>query len=161
MDELLSLSTKVGKILVNTNQTIATAESCTGGLLGHILTSISGSSQYFPGGVIAYGYHIKEQILGVQHQTLMRYGAVSEKTALEMASGIRGKFKTDIGLSTTGIAGPTGGTPTKPVGLVWIAISTKEATQAFECHFKGSRETIKNCTVKEILTRLMEHLEHH
>ncbi len=157
--DLLSLSSDIGQLLIENNLTIATAESCTGGLLGHYLTGVSGSSAYFLGGVIAYSNRIKEQMLGVQSQTLLQHGAVSEETACEMAAGIQKKFEADIGLSTTGIAGPTGGTPTKPVGLVWIGISTKTTTQAFECHFKGSRNEVKTGTVKEILTRLLDHLE--
>jgi len=156
---LLSLSSDIGQLLIENNLTVATGESCTGGLLGHYLTGVSGSSAYFLGGVIAYSNRIKEQMLGVQSQTLLQHGAVSEETACEMAEGIQRKFESDIGLSTTGIAGPTGGTPTKPVGLVWIGISTKTTTQAFECHFKGSRNEVKTGTVKEILTRLLDHLE--
>jgi len=156
---LLSLSSDIGQLLIENNLTVATAESCTGGLLGHYLTGVSGSSAYFLGGVIAYSNRIKEQMLGVQSQTLLQHGAVSEETACEMAEGIQRKFEADIGLSTTGIVGPTGGTPTKPVGLVWIGTSTKTTTQAFECHFKGSRNEVKTGTVKEILTRLLDHLE--
>jgi PncC family amidohydrolase len=157
--DLLSLSSDIGRLMTEKHLTIATAESCTGGLLGHTLTHVSGSSYYYLGGVIAYSNRIKEEWLGVQSQTLLQHGAVSEEIAREMADGIRAKFKADIGLSTTGIAGPTGGTPTKPVGLVWIGISTKTTTQAFECHFKGSRNEVKTGTVKEILTRLLDHLE--
>jgi PncC family amidohydrolase len=157
--DLLSLSSEISQLLSEKSQTIATAESCTGGLLGHTLTAISGSSEYFLGGVIAYSNRIKEEWLGVQSQTLLQHGAVSEETAREMAQGIRKKFKADIGLSTTGIAGPTGGTSTKPVGMVWIGISTKTNTQAFKCHFKGSRNEVKTSTVKEILTRLLDHLK--
>jgi PncC family amidohydrolase len=109
--------------------------------------------------VIAYSNRIKEEILGVQSQTLVQHGAVSKETACEMAKGIRKIFEADIGVATTGIAGPTGGTPTKPVGLVWIGISTKPNTQAFEYHFKGSRNDVKTSTVKAILTRLLDQLK--
>jgi len=156
--ELETLSANIGKILVEKGWTISTAESCTGGLLSHVLTGVSGSSSYFIGGVVAYSNRIKENILGVESKTLAQHGAVSEETALEMAAGIRKKFNTDFGLSTTGIAGPTGGTPTKPVGLVWMGISTPAGNQAFEGHFSGGREGIKNSTVKEILTRLIREL---
>jgi len=156
--ELETLSANIGKILVEKGWTISTAESCTGGLLSHVLTGVSGSSSYFIGGVVAYSNRIKENILGVESKTLAQHGAVSEETALEMAAGIREKFNTDFGLSTTGIAGPTGGTPTKPVGLVWMGISTPAGNQAFEGHFSGGREGIKNSTVKEILTRLIREL---
>lgn len=158
-NELINLSSKVGKILQDRELTAATAESCSGGLLSHILTEVSGSSGYFIGGVVAYSNRIKEQVLGVDSRTIIRYGAVSEETAREMAQGICQKFRTDIGLSTTGIAGPTGGTPEKPVGLVWIGIHLKDQTHTFECHFKGDRGTVKAHTVLEVLTRLLEILE--
>jgi len=156
--DLQILSASIGKALADRSLTVSTAESCTGGLLSHTLTGVSGSSQYFIGGVIAYSNQIKEEVLGVRSETLLEHGAVSEETAREMAAGIRERFNTDIGLSTTGIAGPTGGTPTKPVGLVWIGISAHEATFAFECHFKGSRDEVKVSTVSEVLTRLLEFL---
>lgn len=159
MDQiLLSLSSRVGNALLERAYTISTAESCTGGLLSHVLTAISGASTYFMGGMVAYSNTIKEEHLGVQARTLFDHGAVSEQTALEMADGVRKKFGTDIGLSTTGVAGPTGGTPAKPVGLVWIGISTPAITQAYECHFEGSRLEIMNSTVVEILNRLLDEL---
>jgi len=154
--ELNTLSSSIGKALADQSLTVSTAESCTGGLLSHVLTGVSGSSQYFMGGVVAYSNQIKSKVLGVRNETLLEHGAVSEETAREMASGIRERFNTDIGLSTTGVAGPTGGTPSKPVGLVWIGISTHEATCAFECHFEGSRDEVKVSTVSEVLTHLLE-----
>lgn len=158
-NKLLALSSIVGSALLDQNYTISTAESCTGGLLSHVLTGISGSSAYFMGGVVAYSNTIKEKVLGVQKVTLQDYGAVSEQTAHEMAEGIRVKFGTTIGLSTTGIAGPTGGTPTKPVGLVWIGISTPVRTSTFEWHFNGERLEIMRSTVIEILSRLLIQLK--
>ena len=152
--ELETLSANIGGILSERGWTISTAESCTGGLLSHVLTGVSGSSSYFIGGVVAYSNRIKESVLRVESKTLEQHGAVSQETALEMAAGIREKFNTDIGLSTTGIAGPTGGTPEKPVGLVWMGISTPAGTRAFEGHFSDGREGIKNSTVLEILTQL-------
>jgi nicotinamide-nucleotide amidase len=157
--DLLRLSSKLGYLLNERGLSIATAESCTGGLLSHILTGVSGSSGYFIGGVVAYSNHIKEQVLGVSENTLIGFSAVSEQTAIEMAKGISEKFNTSIGLSTTGIAGPSGGTPEKPVGLVWIGIHFNNETKAFECHFKGERNSIKADTVKEILTRLINILD--
>lgn len=156
--EIKQLSLKVGETLTKTGQTVSTAESCTGGLLAHILTGISGSSAYFAGGVVAYSNRIKEAILGVRAETLRAFGAVSEQTAREMAEGIRQKFNTDIGLSTTGIAGPTGGTPDKPVGLVWIGVSTPERTLAWECHFDDDREGVKTRTVERLLSLMIEEL---
>ncbi len=157
--ELQHLSSRIGRTLTEKALTLATAESCTGGLLSHVLTSVSGSSQYFVGGVVAYSNRIKEIMLDVSPQSLLQYGAVSEQVACEMAAGIRKKFDTDIGLSTTGIAGPTGGTPTKPVGLVWIGFSHQDTTKALECHFKGGREIVKTSTVEKILKLLLADLE--
>lgn len=157
--DLKRLSSRIGRLLTAKALTVAAAESCTGGLLSHVLTGVSGSSQYFVGGVVAYSNQIKEMILGVNPNTLLQHGAVSEQTACEMAAGIREKFGTDIGLSTTGIAGPTGGTPTKPLGLVWIGFSTQENTHAIKCHFKGGRTGVKTSTVEKVLTILMEDLE--
>jgi len=154
--ELIKLSSQVGEILTHKKLTIATAESCTGGLLSHVLTGVSGSSQYFIGGVVAYSNRIKQAVLGVRPETLEQFGAVSEATAGEMAEGVRRKFQSDIGLSTTGIAGPTGGTPEKPVGLVWIGISTPDKTTAHKCHFDASREGVKNLTVERLLSVLIE-----
>ncbi len=156
MDELISQSRAIGAALTHHHLTAATAESCTGGLLGHILTSVSGSSGYYLGGVIAYSNEVKEALLGVRHETLLAHGAVSHETAREMAAGIRRRLGADIGLATTGIAGPTGGTAEKPVGLVYIGISTAEKTESYECHFKGGRAAVKESTVKEILQKLSE-----
>jgi PncC family amidohydrolase len=157
--DLYQLSSAIGRLLDQKALSIATAESCTGGLLSHVLTGVSGSSGYFIGGVVAYSNRIKEAVLGVKPDTLEKYGAVSSQTAHEMAAGIRKQFFTDIGLSTTGIAGPTGGTPEKPVGLVWIGISTPKGTHTVECHFDGDRMQIKFSTVQKILLTLLEDLE--
>ncbi|MCB2209671.1 nicotinamide-nucleotide amidohydrolase family protein [bacterium] len=155
MEKLIKQSIKVGEALTQAGLTVATAESCTGGLLGHILTSVSGSSAYYAGGVIAYSNAVKEALLGVGHETLLAHGAVSHETAREMAAGARKKLNADIGLSTTGIAGPTGGTAEKPVGLVYIGISTAEETESFECHFDGNREEVKEQTVEKLLGKLI------
>ncbi len=159
MDEILrQLSKQMGAILTENSLTISTAESCTGGLLAHVLTGVSGSSNYFMGGIVAYSNQIKEHFLGVQQDTLVQHGAVSSQTAQEMAAGIRKKFGTDIGLSTTGIAGPTGGTPAKPVGLVWIGISFQGKTTTIRCQFDGDREQVKNSSVQNILQVLLNDL---
>ncbi len=154
-EKLLDISEKLGEALIANGLTIATAESCTGGLMGHLLTSVSGSSAYYLGGMIAYSNAVKEAFLGVQHETLVKYGAVSEQTAKEMAAGTRERIGSDIGISTTGIAGPTGGTPEKPVGLVYIGISTAEKTIAIKCNFKGSRENVKEETARTLLKRTL------
>jgi nicotinamide-nucleotide amidase len=121
---------------------LAVAESCTGGLLGERLTNIPGSSDVFLGGVIAYHNDLKKELLGVRAEDLERYGAVSEQVALQMASGIRERTGADVGVSVTGIAGPGGGTPEKPVGLVWIAVHSPEA-KARRFHVIGDRAEIR------------------
>jgi len=118
----------IGKSLRDNKLTLSIAESCTGGYLSHLITSVPGSSEYFLGSMIPYAYEIKMEQLGVKSETLEQNGAVSEPTIIEMANLIRGKFKTDIGVATSGIAGPGGATPEKPVGTVWIAYSDKHQT---------------------------------
>ena len=159
MDKNLeALILQIKNNLIEKSLTLAVAESCTGGLLSHTLTGISGSSLYFLGGMIVYSNQIKIENLGVREQTILLHGAVSQQTAQEMAENIRIKFHADIGLSTTGIAGPTGGAPTKPVGLVWLGISTIEKTKVFNCHFIGTREQVQDRSVRKILSILINHL---
>jgi len=159
MDKNLeALILQIKNNLIEKSLTLAVAESCTGGLLSHTLTGISGSSLYFLGGMIVYSNQIKIENLGVREQTILLHGAVSQQTAQEMAENIRIKFHADIGLSTTGIAGPTGGSPTKPVGLVWLGISTIEKTKVFNCHFIGTREQVQDRSVRKILSILINHL---
>jgi PncC family amidohydrolase len=117
------LEVTVGRLLLQHHLTLATAESCTGGLIGHRLTNVPGSSEYFLGGIIAYANAIKERVLGVSQQTLETYGAVSAETAIEMARGARRLLHTDVAISVTGIAGPGGGTADKPIGLTYIALA--------------------------------------
>lgn len=120
-------------------KTLATAESCTGGTIASQLTALAGASKYFLGGVVAYSNEVKECTLGVKHSTLEQYGAVSEQTAREMAEGVRERFDSDYAIATTGIAGPDGGTPTKPVGTVWIAVASRTHTEAALLNFPGRR----------------------
>jgi PncC family amidohydrolase len=122
---------------------ITTAESCTGGLIAETLTSVSGASDVFDGGVVSYANAVKSDLLGVKNETLGRFGAVSEETAREMAGGVMALMGADVAVAVTGIAGPTGGTPEKPVGLVYIAVSTKEGTEVRRCDFMGNRERIR------------------
>lgn len=122
------LETVIGTLLMNSNATIATAESCTGGYVANQITSIPGSSRYYEGSVVSYSNEVKLNVLGVSGETLEAYGAVSEQTAREMAEGARKVMNTTFAISTTGIAGPDGGTPEKPVGTVWIACATPEET---------------------------------
>ncbi len=138
--EDLPLETLLGNQLKARHQTIATAESCTGGRLAAALNAQSGASAYYMGSVVAYDNRIKEQVLGVKHSTLGKYGAVSEQTVREMAEGVRALMNTDYAIATSGIAGPTGGTPEKPVGTVWIAWATPDGTVAERFQFGVARE---------------------
>lgn len=138
--ENLPLEAILGDLLKDRQQTIATAESCTGGRLAAALNAQSGSSAYYMGTVVAYDNSIKEQVLGVQHDTLIAKGAVSERTVCEMAEGVRALMCTDYAIATSGIAGPTGGTPDKQVGTVWIAWATPIGTEAECFHFGVARE---------------------
>lgn len=131
--------------------TLAVAESCTGGLFGARITETSGASKYFLGGVIAYQNHAKTSLLGVPKSVLGKYGAVSAQTAVRMASGVRKKFKADIGIAVTGIAGPGGGRPAKPVGLVYIALSTGKRTVSKKFFFKGSRVAVRRAAAAKAL----------
>jgi nicotinamide-nucleotide amidase len=119
----LSLEEAVGRLLLAQNKTVAVAESCTGGHIAHTFTRIPGSSNYFQGGIVPYHNDLKTGVLGVKKETIKQFGAVSEQTVTEMAQQVRTLLHADIGLASTGIAGPGGGTPEKPVGTVWIALS--------------------------------------
>jgi len=138
--------------------TIATAESCTGGLIAHALTNISGSSDYFDRGVVSYSNKSKVELLGVPEVLINKHGAVSEEVAKAMADGIRKKSKVDIGLATTGIAGPTGGTKEKPVGLVYIAVSNSDRTLVKKFQFTGNRLENKESTCNAALVMLLDYL---
>lgn len=128
--------------------TLATAESCTGGLVAKLITDVAGSSAIFSGGVVSYSNDVKMKILGVSDKTLGEHGAVSEETAGEMAEGARERLGTDVAVSTTGIAGPTGGVPGKPVGTVCFGVSSKKGTKTFTKRFGEtlSREEIRTAT---------------
>jgi nicotinamide-nucleotide amidase len=129
----------IGNMLRERSLTLSIAESCTGGYLSHLITSVPGSSDYFMGSMIPYSYEIKMQQLGVKPETLQQYGAVSEPTIIEMANQVRLKFNTDIGVATSGIAGPGGATPEKPVGTVWIACADKNKTVAKKLQLSKDR----------------------
>lgn len=150
---------KIASLLKERKLWIATAESCTAGLIAHMLTNISGSSAYFKGGVVAYANEVKVNLLGVKEDTLAKYGAVSHQTAYEMASGIKNLMEVNIGLATTGIAGPTGGTEEKPVGLVYIGLATDEGVEVKKFNFKGDRLQNKENFAKSALNMLLEYLE--
>lgn len=138
-----TMESVVGKLLKNKNLTLSVAESCTGGLVSDRITNISGSSEYFAGGVISYSNEVKINILGVRYETIKKHGAVSKQTAVEMAEGVRNVLGTDIGISTTGIAGPGGGTEEKPVGTVWIGYSDAGCAFAKKFRVNYNRELNK------------------
>jgi len=143
-------------VFTSKNLTLALAESGTGGLLAKTITDVPGSSQFFIGGVIAYSYELKRTLLDVSSNTLDRYGAVSNDCALEMAKGVMELTGADVGLSATGIAGPDGGTPTKPVGLIFIACFSKDISAIRELHLHGGRMDIRKQTMKAAITLALE-----
>ena len=152
------LEVQVGVLLRQKGIKLALAESCTGGLVSHLVTNIPGSSDYYLGGVTAYAYEAKERLLGVKHETLVTFGAVSRETSLEMAHGARLAFGADIGAAVTGIAGPGGGMPHKPVGLVWIALSTPGGEWVFRYVFDGNRIENKTASAHQVLRLLVDYL---
>jgi nicotinamide-nucleotide amidase len=155
----MNLEERVADFLTARHLTLVTAESCTGGLVGHRLSNVSGSSSYYLGGVVAYSNRLKEQLLGVSSQTLAAHGAVSEETAREMARGARQRLDADLALAVTGIAGPTGGSRQKPVGLVYVALSSPTAEICRRHMFHGGRLDIKEQSAGAVLRLLLAHLE--
>ncbi|HWQ45751.1 MAG TPA: CinA family protein [Longilinea sp.] len=159
------LEAQIGTILRQRGLYLVAAESCTGGLIGHRITNIPGSSEYYLGSVTAYAYEAKESLLGVKHETLQHYGAVSRETALEMAAGARkalaGHFPIEkiIGLSVTGIAGPGGATPTKPVGLVWVGFSSDGFDAAWRFQWDGNRLENKESSAEAALALVKDYLD--
>lgn len=144
----------VGKILNNKNWTISSAESCTGGLLGAAFTQEPGSSKFYLGGVVSYSNSLKQGLLEVKEESLKAFGAVSEEVAKEMAEGIRAKTGSDLAISTTGIAGPDGGSNEKPVGLVYIGFATAKGVSAEKFQFYGERESVRQLTVQAALNKV-------
>ena len=137
---------------------IATAESCTGGMIASMITSVSGSSDVFDGSVISYANRIKCDIIGVEKETLERFGAVSSAVARQMSEGIREKIGADIGIGVTGIAGPTGGSDEKPVGVVFISISTANNTIVKRCFFDGNRDKVRRLTAVNAIGLALEEI---
>jgi len=154
-----TLDLKIGKLLRARGWKLSTAESLTGGLVGHLITRVFGSSAYYEGGVVSYSDSAKIQILGVSRRTLLEYGAVSELVALQMAEGVKFKFSTETAISTTGIAGPTGGTPKKPVGLVYIGIIVPGFKKVYRRIYTGQRNDIKFKSAFSALDYLRRALE--
>ena len=148
----------VVKTLIHNKITISTAESCTGGLISDRLTNVPGVSSVYIGGLVAYSNIQKINLLEVKEKTLLDHGAVSEKTAIEMASGARKRFDSDVGISTTGIAGPEGGSPEKPVGLVYIGFSSKTISKSYKFEFNHDRITNKMISSQVALNILRKNI---
>ena len=154
-----SLESQIGQLLRDRALKLVLAESCTGGLLGSRITDVPGSSEYFLGGVVAYAYEAKVELLGVSWDTLNSKGAVSRETVLEMARGVRNRMNAHIAVSVSGIAGPGGGTPEKPVGTTWIGIVTEDGEWAKLFQFSGDREGNKVLAVDAALQLLWDYLQ--
>jgi len=155
----IGLEAEIGELLRAKRLTLALAESCTGGLLGSLITDVPGSSDYFLGGVISYSDEAKERLLGVRHETLLREGAVSARAALEMARGARDLFHSDLALAITGIAGPGGGSEEKPVVLVYIALAAPDKELCERHSWQGDRLENKRRSAERALELLKEYLE--
>jgi nicotinamide-nucleotide amidase len=149
-----TLASAAGAALKAAGSTVSCAESCTGGLAAQLITDIPGSSEWFNGGVVAYSNAAKSRLLGVKTSTLARRGAVSSETAKEMADGARKAFRSGYAFSVTGIAGPDGGTPEKPVGLVWFGLAGPRGTRTFRRQFRGTRAFVRACAANFILDEL-------
>lgn len=158
-EEKKTMEQLVGEILKSKKKTVSTAESCTGGYISHLLTSIPGSSSYYTGSIISYSYDIKENELHIPLETLRKHGAVSKIVVEQMAQTIRLKYKTDYSISTSGIAGPTGGSAEKPVGTVWIAVATPEKVIAEKFLFGNNRERNIQKAAHAALNMLKKELE--
>ena len=154
----MSLEEKIVHLLKEKGYTITTAESCTGGLLAGRILNVSGASEVYNEGHITYSNEAKERLLGVNTDTLKVYGAVSAQTATEMALGAAKVANANVGLSTTGIAGPGGGTKEKPVGLVYVGCAINGEVVVEECHFRGTREEVRNAAVESVLQLLWKTL---
>jgi nicotinamide-nucleotide amidase len=159
--ERMTMAQAVGRLLIEKGQTVATAESCTGGMLGAELTDFSGSSRFYKGGIIAYDNDVKDRQLGVAAATLEQQGAVSAETAKQMAAGVRERLQADYGLGITGIAGPSGGTSEKPVGLVYIGLADVRQVTAHEFQFGGGRERVREWSRQMALFLLRERITAH
>lgn len=152
------LEVTVGKLLRERGWRLAVAESCTGGLVGHRITNIPGSSTYYMGSITAYAYEAKVRLLGVQWKTLEIDGAVSEPVVLEMARGVRRALAADVGLSVSGIAGPSGGTEDKPIGLTCFGLSTPQYEQTWQFTWQGDRLQNKEQSAEQTLQLLVNYL---
>jgi PncC family amidohydrolase len=148
----------VGNILRDRHLKLVAAESCTGGLIGSRITDVAGSSEYFLGSIVAYAYEVKVALLDVTWETLNTHGAVSRATVIQMAKGARNRLGGDIALSVSGIAGPSGGSPEKPVGTTWVGLVSDESEWAKEFRFSGNREQNKASAANAALQMLLDYL---
>jgi PncC family amidohydrolase len=155
----IALENEVGRLLESRRWKLALAESCTGGLVGHRITNVPGSSGYFMGGVVCYSNEAKSAILGVSQETLDAFGAVSRQAVLEMAHGAKRLFDADIAASISGIAGPGGGTLDKPVGTTWVGLAAGDGGWARGFHFSGDREQNKAASAEAALQMILDYLE--
>lgn len=155
----MSVNEELVKALADKKMTVSTAESCTGGLISKLITDVSGSSDVFGYGFVTYANEAKMKILGVWDEALSQYGAVSRPVAVLMSRGARRVSKSDIAVSVTGIAGPGGGTAEKPVGLVYISLSTPDGTICRKCNFSGTREEVRRQTAEFALNLALEYLK--
>ncbi|HXX59928.1 MAG TPA: CinA family protein [Candidatus Sulfotelmatobacter sp.] len=158
-EALIALAGEVQAACVSRGLTLATAESCTGGLVSHVLTEVPGSSAYFLGGVVSYSDQAKSALLGVPETTLRRYGAVSAQAARAMAIGARAMLRTDLALAVTGIAGPAGGTPDKPVGLTFIALAAPRGGRLERHVWSGGRPANKRASAQAALRLVLAWLD--
>lgn len=156
---MMKIEEKVGEWLRNNQMTLATAESCTGGGVAALVTSVPGSSEYFKGGIVAYSNEVKMRLLGVSAETLEKHGAVSRETVIEMAHGAMKTLKTDCAVATSGIAGPGGGTPDKPVGTIWMAVACRGKVVARKEEGDLGRAGNVQRTIQDALALLCEMLE--
>ena len=155
-DEWLKLAEHIGKVCIDEKRVIVGAESCTGGLIAAVLTSVSGSSAWVDRGFVTYSNEAKMEMLGVQAATLEKFGAVSEETAREMAAGALRHSRATMAYSVTGVAGPTGGSASKPVGMVCFGFAGAQGVSSYTVHFKGDRSAVREQSVNFVLGKLAE-----
>lgn len=153
------IENRVGELLLSKGLMMGTAESCTGGYIASLITSVPGSSSYFSGGIISYNNEVKHRILGVSSESLLQFGAVSQAVVQEMVTGVIRVLGCDCAVATSGIAGPSGGSPEKPVGTVWIAAACREQITTNLFHFSGTRQDIIEQASSQALTMLCSLLE--
>ena len=160
-----SLKHQLKKLFIESDLKLAVAESCTGGLVCNLLTDVPGASTYFLGGIVSYTNDAKQNLLSVSPQTLAKFGAVSEETVLEMARGVRARFSNEvnaeriIGVSVSGIAGPGGGSPEKPAGMVWIGLSAQDKDHAWIFQWSGNRAENKMQSARAVMIILLQYLK--